>query len=134
MTIPEAVELVLAAGAIGDDRRILVLEMGNPVKIDTLARQMIELSGFVPDLDIPIVYSGLKPGEKEYEELLTDDENVTRTDHDRIWVLQKAENNGRDLLDLEELKGVIKRGNSEAMREFVHAQIQGIAVAGRRVS
>ena len=66
MTIPEAVELVLAAGAIPEDRRIFVLEMGEAVKIDAMARRMIELSGLVPDVDIPVVYTGLKPGEKEY--------------------------------------------------------------------
>lgn len=89
MTIPEAAELVIQAGAIGTGGDVLVLDMGEPVKIDDLAKRMIHLSGLTiksptePDGDIEIVYTGLRPGEKLYEELLIGD-NVSGTEHDRI--------------------------------------------------
>jgi FlaA1/EpsC-like NDP-sugar epimerase len=86
MTIPEAVQLVLVTGAIGKGGEIFVLDMGEPVKIDDLARNLIKLSGFKPDVDIPIVYTGLRPGEKLYEEKLMDDENITKTANDLIYV------------------------------------------------
>lgn len=123
MTIPEAVELILAAGAIEDDRRILVLEMGEAVKIDTLARKMIELSGFIPDVDIPISYTGLKPGEKEYEELLTNDENVARTEVDRIWVVKREEDRDAERIDIGHLFQLIDDQKDDEIREYVHSLI-----------
>ena len=87
MTIPEACRLILQAGAIGKGGEIFVLKMGTPVRIDSLARDMITLSGFKPDEDIHIEYVGLRPGEKLYEELITDDENVVPTQHEKIMVL-----------------------------------------------
>jgi len=90
MTIPEAVDLVLLAGTVGRHREIMVLEMGQSIRIVDLARRLIELSGLIPDKDIPIRFIGLRPGEKEYEEVMTDDENVVRTAHDRIWVMKKT--------------------------------------------
>ncbi len=125
MTIPEAVELVLAAGAVGEDRRICVLEMGRPVKIDSLARRMIELSGFVPDSDIPIVYTGLKPGEKEYEELLTDDENVERTDHDRIWVVTQGDQSRAEAVEIGRFLELLDEGDEVNLRGYVHSLIPG---------
>ena len=89
MTIPEAVSLVLQAGAFAKGGEIFVLDMGSPVKIDELARNMIKLSGFEPDVDIPIVYSGLRPGEKLYEELLMDEEGLSKTANDLIYIGQK---------------------------------------------
>ncbi len=125
MTIPEAVELVLTAGAIEEDRRIFVLEMGEPVKIDAMARRMIELSGFVPDVEIPIVYTGLKKGEKEYEELLTDDEDVVRTDLDRIWVVKKSGAEDVESVDLGRLLELIDDEDEEGLRAYAHSLIGG---------
>ncbi|MEE1032536.1 MAG: nucleoside-diphosphate sugar epimerase/dehydratase [Ruminococcus sp.] len=86
MTIPEAVSLVLQAGAYAKGGEIFVLDMGEPVKIDDLARNLIKLSGYRPDEDIKIVYTGLRPGEKLYEELLMKEEGLTSTRHKRIFI------------------------------------------------
>ncbi|MDZ7634128.1 MAG: polysaccharide biosynthesis protein [Bacteroidales bacterium] len=77
MTIPEACQLVLEAGFMGQGGEIFVFDMGQQVKIADLAKAMIKLSGFIPDKDIQIIYTGLRPGEKLYEELLTDAEQTT---------------------------------------------------------
>ncbi len=86
MTIPEACRLVLEAATLKTENRICVFDMGKPVKIDSLARRMIELSGLVPDKDIQIVYTGLRPGEKLYEEVLSDVENTEPTVHSKIRI------------------------------------------------
>lgn len=86
MTIPEAVSLVLQAGAYAHGGEIFVLDMGEPVKIDTLARNLIKLSGLRPDEDIQVVYTGLRPGEKLYEEKLMSEEGLKRTDNDLIHI------------------------------------------------
>ena len=86
MTIPEACRLVMEAATISKGNQIVVFDMGKPVKIDDLARRMIELAGFVPDKEIKIEYTGLRPGEKLYEEVLSTKENTDPTTHDRIRV------------------------------------------------
>lgn len=86
MTIPEAVQLVIQAGALAEGGEIFILDMGEPIKIVDLANDMIRLSGLEPNRDIPIVYTGMRPGEKLFEELLTDEEGVSVTKHDRIFV------------------------------------------------
>ena len=91
MTIPEACRLVMEAATLPTENRICVFDMGKPVKIDALARRMIELAGLVPDEDIKIVYSGLRPGEKLYEEVLSNKENTDETSHDRIRIARVRE-------------------------------------------
>ena len=86
MTIPEAVSLVLQAGAYAKGGEIFVLDMGEPVKIDDMARNLIKLSGYEPDVDIPIVYTGLRPGEKMFEECLKEEEGLQKTENDLIFI------------------------------------------------
>lgn len=86
MTIPEAVQLVIQAGAMAKGGEIFVLDMGDPIRIMDLAENVIRLSGYVPYVDIDIVVTGLRPGEKLYEELLLDDEGIEKTAHDKIFV------------------------------------------------
>jgi FlaA1/EpsC-like NDP-sugar epimerase len=86
MTIPEAVQLVIQAGAMSDEGQVFVLDMGQPVKIADLARDLIRLSGLEPGKDIMIEYTGIRPGEKLFEELLTSEEGTTGTKHNRIFI------------------------------------------------
>lgn len=86
MSIPEASQLVLQAGAMARGGEIFILDMGEPVKIIDLARDLIRLSGFEPDVDIQIQVTGLRPGEKLYEELLLDEEGISKTVHEKIFV------------------------------------------------
>ena len=98
MTIPEAVQLLIQAGAMGNDGEILMLDMGEPIKILDLAQDLIRLSGLEVDKDIKIEFTGLEPGEKLYEELLTPQEGVTATKHQRIFVAQLEQIGERQLL------------------------------------
>jgi FlaA1/EpsC-like NDP-sugar epimerase len=88
MTIPEAVQLVLQAGAMAEGGEIFVLDMGQPVKIYDLAKNLIKLSGFEPGVDIAIEFTGLRPGEKLYEELLLAEEGIKATKNNKIYVVQ----------------------------------------------
>ncbi len=104
MTIPEAVQLLIQAGAMGNGGEILMLDMGEPIKILDLAQDLIRLSGLEVDTDIKIEFTGLEPGEKLYEELLTPQEGVTATKHQRIFVAQLEQIEERQLLSqIEEL-------------------------------
>ncbi|WP_353621040.1 nucleoside-diphosphate sugar epimerase/dehydratase [Sphingobacterium sp. N143] len=105
MTIPEACRLVLEAGAMGQGGEIFVFDMGKSVKIVELANKMIRLSGFKPNEDIEIKFTGLRPGEKLYEELLNDLENTLPTHHEKIMIAKVRENNYNMVsLKIEELK------------------------------
>ena len=88
MLIPEACQLILQAGAMGRGGEIFILEMGNPVRIADMAKDLIRMSGLEPDSDIKIVFTGLRPGEKLYEELITQGEGVVPTTHEKILVLR----------------------------------------------
>ena len=97
MTIPEACQLVLEAGAMGNGGEIYIFDMGKPVKIYDLARKMIKLAGFTPDVDIKIEVVGLRPGEKLYEELLNDTAKTIPTHHDKIMIAQEMEEEFEEL-------------------------------------
>ena len=116
MTIPEAVQLLIQAGAMGNDGEILMLDMGDPIKILDLAQDLIRLSGLEVDTDIKIEFTGLEPGEKLYEELLTPQEGVTATKHQRIFVAQLEQIKERQLLSqIEELSQLADALDSEGI-------------------
>ena len=94
MSITEASQLILQAGSMrGETGQIFLLDMGKPVRIKDMANDLIRLSGFEPDKDIPIVFTGLRPGEKLYEELVSKEEKAQNTDHKKIMVLNNGTNN-----------------------------------------
>lgn len=119
MTIPEAVSLVLLAGTYAKGGEIFVLDMGEPVKIDTLARNLIRLSGYKPDVDIKLVYTGLRKGEKLYEEKLMAEEGLKRTKNDLIHIGCPIPFDIEDFL--QQLDGLLEAAykNAEDMRERV---------------
>lgn len=119
MTIPEAVQLVLQAGSFAEGGEIFVLDMGSPVKILNLAEDLIKLSGYEPYEEIDIKFTGIREGEKLYEELLTDEENVTATQHNRIFIGKPSELNRRHLeLEILRLQRVIADGSS-SIKEII---------------
>lgn len=112
MTIPEAVSLVLTAGGLAKGGEIFVLDMGEPVKIKSLAENLIRLSGFVPHEDIKIEYVGLRPGEKLYEELLMDEEGIKKTESKKVYIGHPINMDEKAFYDdIEKLRGVAARGN-----------------------
>ena len=123
MTIPEAVSLVLQAGAFAKGGEIFVLDMGEPVKIDDLARNLIKLSGYKPGEDIEIAYTGLRPGEKLYEELLMDEEGLKKTLHERIFIAKPINFDNKEFWrQLVELKRMAYEDGDE-IREAVEKMV-----------
>lgn len=120
MTIPEAVSLVIQAGVYAKGGEIFVLDMGKPMKIDDLARNLIKLSGYTPDIDIPIVYTGLRPGEKLYEELLMEEEGLQKTDNSSVFIGKPIEfNDDLFVKQLKELKEVIYQEKDD-IKQYIH--------------
>jgi len=116
MTIPEAAQLVLQAGAFAKGGEIFILDMGEPVKIYDLARDLIRLSGFTPDEDIKIEITGLRPGEKLYEEVMMDEEGIRKTAHDKIFVARPSSYNIQKLKSqFEEIKLLCEEGSNPAI-------------------
>lgn len=120
MTIPEAAQLVMQAGAFAEGGEIFVLDMGKPVKIYDLAWDLIKLSGFVPNKDIKIQVTGLRPGEKLYEELMMSEEGLSDTKHEKIFIGRPTFN---DLSVIKkrrgELKGIIESDDVSALIEKI---------------
>jgi FlaA1/EpsC-like NDP-sugar epimerase len=134
MTIPEACQLVLEAGSMGNGGEIFVFDMGQPVAIADLAKKMIRLYGLIPNIDINITYSGLRPGEKLYEELLNDEENTTQTYHDKI-LIAKVRDVSYDLVyqSTIELENILNTTNDEMqlvskMKELVPEYISNNSI------
>ena len=116
MTIPEACQLVLEAGAIGDGGEIYIFDMGDSVKILDLAKKMIKLSGLELDKDIRIVYTGLRPGEKLYEELLANEENTIPTHYEKILIAKvNPQEHDNVKKGVEELIGLYDNQNNNAI-------------------
>jgi len=126
MTIPEAVQLVIQAGSMAKGGEIFVLDMGEPVEIMDLAKSLIKLSGFEPEKDIEIIITGIRPGEKLYEELLTSQECCDATTHERIFI---GKPNGLNIRLIEEMISDINNGHfphnmpetEELLRKFIPA-------------
>ncbi|HEY3267650.1 MAG TPA: nucleoside-diphosphate sugar epimerase/dehydratase [Armatimonadota bacterium] len=129
MTIPEAVQLVIQAGGMGGGGEIFVLDMGKPVKIIDLAWNLIRLSGMVPDVDIPIQITGIRPGEKLYEEVLTAEEGIRTTSHEKIRVARSTPLDHEGLrAGLMQLERGVQRGDGDIVREI----LSGIVPTYRR--
>jgi FlaA1/EpsC-like NDP-sugar epimerase len=118
MTIPEACKLILQAGALGRGGEIFILNMGTPIRIADMARDLIRLSGYKPDIDIEIQFIGLRPGEKLHEELITEGEGIVRTAHDKIFVLNGNGLNPNWLYErIEELQTLAQQQNTFGIKE-----------------
>lgn len=134
MTIPEAVSLVLQVGTYAKGGEIFVLDMGEPMKIDTLARNLIKLSGYKPDEDIRVVYSGLRPGEKLFEEKLMAEEGLERTENELIHIGKPIPFDTKEFLgQLEEL-AMASYENSEEIVEMVEGVVTTFKPVGEHPS
>jgi FlaA1/EpsC-like NDP-sugar epimerase len=131
MTIPEAVGLVLAAG-LSCEGDLCVLEMGEPVRILELARHLITLAGRVPDAEIPITFTGLRPGEKLAEEVLTEEEEETETVRDRIRIVcsKELEPPARFRARLSELRHLAREGDADGIVAALHHLVPTYRVTG----
>jgi FlaA1/EpsC-like NDP-sugar epimerase len=119
MTIPEASQLVLQAGALNQNGAVFVLDMGEPVKIVDMARDLIRLSGLEPDKDIKIEYTGMREGEKLYEELLTAEEGISMTQFEKIMVAKKSGLPNNFTQKLDDLVRIAEQGDKCAIKEMI---------------
>jgi len=120
MTIPEAVQLVLQAGAMATGGEIFVLDMGEPIKIADLARTLIQLSGLEPDKDIKIEYTGLRLGEKLFEEMNLSDEKVSRTSNDKIFVMKQGDH------DFNNISHLVRKLHKQVLSSNLESVIQTV--------
>ena len=117
MSIPEAAQLILQAGAMGEGGEIFILDMGKPIRIVDMARDLIRLHGLEPEKDIAIEFTGLRPGEKLYEELITSGEGIVSTGHEKIMVLRGKTHDAAALLaQIESLLAIAGQGDCDAIR------------------
>lgn len=133
MTIPEAAQLVLQAGSIGNSGDLYLLDMGHPVRILDLAKDMIRLSGFEPDVDIRIAFTGVRPGEKLHEQLATDDATIEPAPCKGVSIVV-SDNHlppGRVVDILDDVRHIITYGNDHEMREYLAALAPGLRGAPR---
>ena len=118
MSIPEAAQLILQAGAMGKGSEIFILDMGEPIRIVDMARDLIRLHGLEPEKDIAIEFTGLRPGEKLHEELITSGEGIVSTEHEKIMVLRGKTRDAAALLaQIETLLAISRKGDGEAIRK-----------------
>lgn len=119
MTIPEAVDLVLQAGTVGRNKEVMVLEMGEDIRIVDLAHRLIALSGLTAGKDIEVKIIGMRPGEKQYEEVMTKDENVLKTAYEKIWVIKKnPDHKQSDKIDLNEIAAAVSQNDDTGLRRL----------------
>ena len=118
MSTSEAVLLVLEASAVGEGGEVFVLDMGDPIKIIDLAKEMIRLSGYEPDVDIPIVFTDIRPGEKLFEQILSAEEGVESTDYEKILKTKRAETESAGTLK-EKMNNLIEISSHRNRNEMV---------------
>jgi len=136
MTIPEAVLLVMQAGSMGVGGEVFVLDMGEPVKILDMARELIRLHNFVPDEDIAITFTGLRPGEKLFEELLNAEEGVLETKHTEIFKAVCSRKRTLDDLEtkIDQIFNLLKSNNTESVRPFLQSIVPTYKFKSRKPS
>lgn len=127
MTIPEAAQLVIQAGALAQGGEIFILDMGKPVKIVDMALDLIRLAGLEPGKDIPIVFTGIRSGEKLYEEILTAEEGLSSTCHNRIFIGKPLDFSWNELLaGIAQLEQIAEKGSTMEDKQSIIEILQGI--------
>ena len=130
MTIPEAVQLVLFSASMGKGGEVFVLDMGEPVKISDLAKDLIRLSGLELGKDIDITYSGLRPGEKLFEELLLDEESFEKTSHRKIFICRNGNGSREIQTEITHARSLILRASTAELGRFLEEMIPGFQFVG----
>jgi len=135
MTIREAVQLVLQAAAVGDTGELFLLDMGQPVKILDLARDMIRLSGFEPDVDVPITFTGLRAGEKLYEQLISDDEEIEPAECEGLSIVHRRQYTepSEVLKTVRQFEELVVAADEEGCADLLHHLIPSLARAEDRI-